>query len=192
MKKFCIIFLSSIIISVMTVGFCGCLQARNGKTSLVLGGDIPAEATQTDCLRMHIRAHSNDESAQAVKYLVRDEVVDYLTPLVAQYQTKTDAVAGVEAHLADIEQTATAVLCRNGFSYTATASIRQESFPTRVYQHYTLPAGEYTALIIELGEGKGDNWWCVVYPPLCFAAPSGENVVYKSKIAEIIQAWRGQ
>ena len=68
--------------------------------------------------------------------------------------------------------------------------MKTEEFPTRIYGEYTLPAGEYTALIIELGEGAGDNWWCVIYPPLCFSSPSGGKIVYKSKIIEIIETWK--
>ena len=82
-----------------------------------------------------------------------------------------------------------ATLAEAGFSYRATVSLTKEKFPTRVYDGYTLPAGEYRALIVYLGEGVGDNWWCVVYPPLCFSSLS-TGVVYKSKIAEIIQKWQ--
>lgn len=180
MKKVCIIFLLSIIISLTAIGFVGADKANRSQGV--------AECSQY--LRMHIRADSNADEAQAVKYLVRDEIVAYLTPLVAGYESKNEALAGVEAHLREIAQTAEQTLARNGFSYGARASVKRESFPTRVYDGYTLPAGEYTALIIELGQGKGDNWWCVVYPPLCFAAQSGQNVIYKSKIAEIITRWK--
>ena len=86
---------------------------------------------------------------------------------------------------------ATQVLKEQGFAYSASAEIKKESFPTRVYGEYTLPAGEYSALIIRLGSGKGDNWWCVVYPPLCFAS-TDTDVIYKSKIQEIIEKWAGQ
>lgn len=176
MKKVCIIFLLSIIISLTAVGFSGFGGAQN--------------TVQSEYLRIHIRADSNEESAQAVKYLVRDEVVEYLTPLVAGYETKDEAMFGVSQSLAGIERVAERVLSQNGFFYGAKARLTKETFPTRVYGDYTLPAGEYAALIIELGSGAGDNWWCVVYPPLCFAAPSGENVIYKSKIKEIVENWK--
>lgn len=183
MKKVCIIFLLSIIISLTAFGIAGGAEA---------GSSLAANAQTEEYLRIHIRADSNADSAQAVKYLVRDAVVDYLTPYVAEYETQKEARAGVRERLSEIERVAKDVLSRNGFPYGAKASIRVESFPTRVYGEYTLPAGEYVALILELGRGEGDNWWCVVYPPLCFSAPNGENVIYKSKIAEIIQKWRGQ
>lgn len=175
MKKVCIIFLLSIIISLTALGFSGCFGSAT---------------EQSEYLRIHIRADSNDEDAQAVKYLVRDGIVAYLTPLVAEYETKAAATAGIEKNLARIETAANEVLARNGFDYAARAEVRTEEFPTRVYGDYTLPAGTYTALIVELGSGKGDNWWCVVYPPLCFAGSSQGNVVYKSKIAEIIENWK--
>ncbi len=173
MKNVCIIFLLSIIISLTAFGF-----TQSSK-------ETAQSAETSKYLRMHIRADSNASDAQAVKYTVRDRVVEYLTPLVAEYETKTQATAGIQAHLQEIAGVATTVLREKGFAYGASASLETETFPTRVYGEYTLPAGEYTALILRLGKGEGDNWWCVVYPPLCFAATC-ENVVYKSKILEII------
>ena len=137
-------------------------------------------------LRVHIRADSNEAAAQSVKYRVRDEVVAFLTPVVAECETKAEAMEKIRENLFGIETVADRVLKANGFSYRAKASLRREQFPTRVYENVTLEAGVYDALILELGSGKGDNWWCVVYPPLCFSAGGG-NVVYKSKIAEIIR-----
>ncbi|MBQ8429309.1 MAG: stage II sporulation protein R [Clostridia bacterium] len=182
MKKVCIIFLLSIIISLTALGFSGVLGAKtqNGHTMSVMNA-------QNAYLRIHIRADSNEESAQAVKYRVRDKVVEYLTPLVAEYQTKTEALQGVATHLDEIAEIASKALKEEGFSYGASAELTKETFPTRVYGDFTLPSGEYSALILRLGSGKGDNWWCVVYPPLCFAAPTGQNVIYKSKIKEIIE-----
>ena len=173
MKKVCIIFLLSIIISLTACGF----VSEGGRYAL-------NESTQSKYLRIHIRANSNSNADQGAKYLVRDEVVELLTPLVAEYPTKAQALRGIEANLPYIENTAGAVLKAGGFAYGAKAELKTEYFPNRVYGEYTLPAGEYTALILYLGEGVGDNWWCVVYPPLCFAGT--EDIVYKSKILEII------
>ena len=180
MNKRCIIFFLSIIISVMTCGiFVGCQGANSFPTK-----------TQAEYLRIHIRADSNEKDAQTVKYAVRDEVVAYLTPLVANYPTQAAALCGLSSRLNEVERVANGTLAQHGFEYKARAYIRREQFPTRVYEGLTLPAGEYDALIIELGKGQGDNWWCVVYPPLCFVAPSGGNVIYKSKILEIIDRWK--
>ncbi len=170
MKNFCIIFLSFVIIIVTAIGFSG--RATDG---------TPPPA---DYLRIHIRADSNEQADQAVKYRIRDKVVEYLTPLVANCSSKKAATAAVEEKLTQIAEIARKTLREQGFSYGARAEVETESFPTRAYGEYLLPAGEYTALVLYLGSGSGDNWWCVVYPPLCFTG--GENVVYKSKIKEII------
>ncbi len=170
MKNFCIIFLSFVIIIVTAIGFSGSASSSTPP---------PAEY-----LRIHIRAHSNEQADQTVKYLVRDKVVEYLTPLVANCSSKEGATTAVEGKLGEVAAIAKNALREGGFSYGARAKLIRESFPTRAYGEYLLPAGEYTALVLYLGSGSGDNWWCVVYPPLCFTG--GENVVYKSKIKEII------
>ena len=177
MKNVCIIFLVSIIISLTAFGFS---DTQKNAEALVAG----------QYLRIHIRADSNDLEAQSVKYKVRDALVEYLTPFVATFEKQEEAVEGVETQLSALENIATQTLHENGFPYGATAEITTERFPTRVYEDYTLPAGEYTALIVRLGKGEGDNWWCVVYPPLCFTACTGENVIYKSKIKELIEKWK--
>lgn len=179
MKNFCIIFLSLIIISLTALGFSGVLS-----TEKPLGAGA-------EYLRIHIRADSNEGQAQAVKYTVRDRVVEYLTPLVAQFESKKEAMQGIENSLEEIEGLVNEVLRKKGFSYGSSAKLEIESFPTRVYGEYVLPAGEYSALILRLGRGEGDNWWCVVYPPLCFVGDANANVIYKSKIKEIIDKFYG-
>ena len=177
MRRNCIIFLLSIIITLTALGFSG----------------VFAETPTGECaeyLRIHIRADSNAQDAQAVKYRVRDDVVEYLTPLVANYTDKQAAIEGVAAHLDEIAAVATAALQKNGYAYSATAELTVEEFPTRVYGDCTLPAGKYSALVLKLGSGAGDNWWCVVYPPLCFS--TAQNVIYKSKIAEIIADFKNR
>ena len=90
------------------------------------------------------------------------------------------------AHLSEIEEVCTKALEARGYTYGARAEIRREEFPTRVYDGVTLEAGIYDALIVELGTGEGDNWWCVIYPPLCFTAANGD-VEYRSLIYDIIE-----
>ncbi len=177
MKNVCIIFLLSIIISLTAVG---------------LSKSDSVENHTQNYLRIHIRADSNEGEAQAVKYKVRDELVAYLTPVVAHCSSKEESVKEVEKRLPALSELATNVLKEQGFGYGASAKLTVENFPTRVYGEYTLPSGEYASIIVNLGSGKGDNWWCVVYPPLCFSSPTGENVVYKSKILEIIRKWQAE
>jgi len=172
MKKFCIIFCLLFIIILTAAGYAAC------------GGE---SASPSEYLRIHIRANSNDEKDQAVKYIVRDEIVEYLTSIVAEANCFSAAAEALKNAEEDVRKTAEEALIREGFSYSARAEVKREYFPTRIYEGLTLSAGEYLALIIELGEGAGDNWWCVAYPPLCFTG--SENVVYKSKIAEIITSF---
>lgn len=137
-------------------------------------------------LRIHVRADSNLEADQAVKYKVKDEVVKFITPYAAQCTSKERAVQIISSVLDEIEEVCDKVLRQNGFAYTSKAQIRAEKFPTRVYGGLTLEEGVYDALIIELGSGSGDNWWCVIYPPLCFTSGGGK-VEYRSAIYDIVR-----
>ena len=139
----------------------------------------------TDYLRIHVRANSNDQIDQNVKYIVKDEDVRFITPYAAQCTDKQKAMEVIGGILPEIEKVCDRVLKQQGFDYTSRASIRAEEFPTRVYGELTLEKGIYDALIIELGSGKGDNWWCVVYPPLCFTSGTA-SVQYRSAILDII------
>lgn len=160
-----------------------------GATIFILNAKNSAEA-ETDYLRIHVRANSNEQIDQNVKYKVKDEVVKYITPYAAECKDKQTAMQIIGGILGDIEEVCDGVLKANGFSYSSKASIRSENFPTRVYGDLTLEEGVYDALIIELGTGKGDNWWCVVYPPLCFTS-STTDVKYRSAILDIINKFFG-
>lgn len=144
--------------------------------------------SEAEYLRIHVRANSNSDEDQSVKYAVKDEVVAFITPYVAECVTKQRAMEVIGGILPEIEQVCNRALSARGKSYTARASIRREQFPTRVYGELTLEEGVYDALILELGTGTGDNWWCVIYPPLCFTAASAD-VEYRSAIMDIIEAF---
>ena len=168
MKKVCIIVF---LISIIILSCVGCAS---------FGG-----SSQTEYLRIHIRANSNDQAEQSIKYAVSNKVVEFLTPIVAECDSKQKAIELLTNNLNNIESVANKVLSDGGFNYSARAKLCEEKFPTRVYNGFTLECGIYDALIIELGSGLGENWWCVVYPPLCFT-DSVAGYRYKSKILEII------
>lgn len=157
---------------------------------------LPQEQTSAknnDFLRIHIRADSNSSADQSVKYKVKTAVVEYLVPFVATSKTKQEALATIGSRLREIEEVANTVLTGENFTYKCSAKLNEENFPTRTYDGLTLTSGMYDALILQLGSGKGDNWWCVVYPPLCFVGgeANGTNTItYKSKIKEIIENWK--
>lgn len=155
---------------------------------------LPINESQThinsDFLRIHIRANSNDDVDQNVKYKVKDAVVAYLTPILSDVYDKQSAINLVYGNLSEIEKVCNDVLLQEGFNYKSEADIKTENFPTRTYNQLTLPEGVYDSLIINLGTGCGNNWWCVVYPPLCFVSGGTDNVTYRSKILEIIDSFR--
>ena len=139
--------------------------------------------------RIHIRANSNLSIDQNVKYKVKDEVVEYLTNNIKLLESKQQVINFVENNSLTIKQLCENTLKNNGFNYSANIVVRNEFFPTRAYGDYVLEADFYDALIIELGEAKGDNWWCVVYPPLCFLNGKEidtNKIKYTSWIMELI------
>ncbi|MBQ7374147.1 MAG: stage II sporulation protein R [Clostridia bacterium] len=170
MKKICITFLLLFIIF-LTVGCSGFNFNTDTKEN-------------AEYLRIHVRANSNGEKDQTIKYLIKDKIVSFLTPYIADCHSKSDAVGVITLKRDVLKGIIDEILLNNGFHYKSNIIVRQEKFPTRVYGEITLESGYYDAVIVELGEAKGDNWWCVVYPPFCFT--DGEKVEYKSKIKEII------
>lgn len=149
--------------------------------------------TEVEYLRLHIRANSNSQEDQRVKYKVKDAIVEALIPLLSEAETKEQAKQIVSDNFTYINSVADEVLKSEGFDYVATSRITTEEFPTRTYENITLEAGEYEAVIIELGSGAGDNWWCLVYPAFCFTKTNNStNYVYISKIWEIIERVGGR
>ena len=137
---------------------------------------------EEDYLRIHIRANSNSEYDQQIKYKVKDTVVTALKPIVDSIDSKDNMMEVLQKNVQTLKNIIDNKLRELGQSYTSNVKICEEKFPTRSYEELTLGAGVYDAIIIELGSGEGDNWWCVAYPPLCFvtAEGDGENIEYKS------------
>lgn len=145
-------------------------------------------SVKNECIRIHIRANSNIAGDQSVKYAVKDAVVEYLTPILGEETDFESAKAKVQENLSGIEQVAKKALLVRGYDYGVRAKLTREEFPSRYYGEYLLEEGMYDALILELGEGVGNNWWCVLFPPLCFTPTGkGENIEYRSKLAELCE-----
>lgn len=141
-----------------------------------------------DYLRLHIRANSNSEYDQNIKYEVKDTIVKELTNLTLGITSKSEMMDTLNQNLSYLEYVVDEMLKEKGVTYRSNIELIEENFPTRSYEEITLGAGVYDALIIELGSGKGDNWWCVAFPPLCFVTSDSEDesVEYKSIIKEWI------
>ena len=121
-------------------------------------------------VRLHVLANSDSEEDQALKLQVRDAVLDRAEELLAQTSSRAEAEGKLRGQLLEFERLAEAVVREVGYDYEVTAELTDTEFPTREYEDFTLPAGEYLALRILIGEAAGRNWWCVVFPPLCTAA----------------------
>lgn len=125
-------------------------------------------------LRLHVVANSDSAEDQAVKLQVRDAVLEQAQPLLEGVEDSDGAAAVLTQHLTELEQTARQTLTAAGHSAEVTVSIEDQWFPTKDYDGFSLPAGQYRALKVVIGEGEGQNWWCVVFPPLCLAAVTEE------------------
>ena len=144
--------------------------------------------SERELLRLHIRADSNDSVDQSVKLLVRDDIVAYLTEKNKDVTTFKEAYDRISTQLGALKKIADRRLKKEGMSYVSEVKLTREYFPTRAYGDVVIGSGFYDALIINLGSGKGDNWWCVVYPPLCYLDAT-DDFAYKSKIKELIDKY---
>lgn len=136
-------------------------------------------------LRLHIRANSNLTCDQDVKLSVRDEVIKYLTPILKNARSVNEAKTLIKENSSAVEKLCDETLREHGFFYGAELKIDEEYFPSRTYGELTLEAGVYEAVIINLGSGEGNNWWCVAYPPLCFGTDE-KDIEYRSAIFDWI------
>ncbi|MBQ8546108.1 MAG: stage II sporulation protein R [Clostridia bacterium] len=117
------------------------------------------------CVRLHILANSNSESDQEVKLKVRDKMLEKISTYEAE--SKEKALLKIEEDKDELIEIAKTTLEENGFDYDVNIEIGVEDYPTRYYEDFSLPAGSYTSVRVLIGEGAGENWWCVLYPPLC-------------------------
>lgn len=134
---------------------------------------IPFQAVCTeipnDVFRFHILANSDTEEDQILKLKVRDKVLERTKILFDTANSKSDAEEFVKANLETIEKIAQNEVYKNGYNYPVKAEIVNMHFDTRYYESYTLPSGMYDALRITIGNAKGHNWWCVMYPSICIS-----------------------
>lgn len=131
--------------------------------------------------RLHVIANSNSKEDQNLKYLVRDELISYMNTLCSNVSSKEQAIAIANEHLDDFQKVANEVISKNGFNYSAKVQIGNFAFPTKTYGDISLPAGYYDALKVELGKAEGKNWWCVMFPSLCFVDINNGIVPKESK-----------
>lgn len=140
-----------------------------GSLAYLLGSEKVDQAyTPDNLIRFHVIATSDAPQEQAVKLEVRDAVLGALAPRLAHAGTPEAAREIARESLPLMERAAAQVLAASGRTYPVQAEMGYYNFPTRSYNSVTLPAGRYEAIRLVLGEGKGENWWCILFPPLCF------------------------
>lgn len=158
---------------------------------VVLGNDPLQPSIASKILRFHVLANSNSEEDQAVKEEVRDAVGTYLKPLLEEADSLTETKEIVNKNMDAIIQIAKATLEEAGYDYDVHACLTTTDFPEKSYGTYTFPKGKYEALQITLGEGEGQNWWCVLYPNMCFRGTVYEVVEEEAGVAlrEVLSPW---
>ncbi|MBP3486261.1 MAG: stage II sporulation protein R, partial [Oscillospiraceae bacterium] len=127
-------------------------------------------------LRLHVLAHSDSPRDQALKLQVRDAVLERAGQYLTGIGDRAEAEALLASHLDELADAGAAVVADAGYSYPVWVTLADSWFPTRRYEDFSLPAGVYRALRVTIGEGAGQNWWCVVFPPLCLASVTEEAV----------------
>ena len=121
-------------------------------------------------VRLHVVANSDSEEDQALKLRVRDVILARTAALLEASDDRSEAEGLIRGQLLELENIAAREITAAGYDYSVEARLAELDFPTREYESFTLPAGNYLALQVVIGEGGGKNWWCVVFPPLCTAA----------------------
>lgn len=131
--------------------------------------------------RLHVIANSDSEEDQNLKYKVRDNLIEYMNTICKDSNSKEEAINIANSHLDEFQQIAEETIKENGYSYSVSVEIGNFSFPTKDYGDVSLPAGYYDALRVKIGNAEGQNWWCVMFPPLCFVNVSSGIVPDESK-----------
>lgn len=118
--------------------------------------------------RLHVLANSDSDEDQELKLKVRDKLLAYMNSICADCSTKEEAISIAQNHKEEFKKIAEETIEENGYNYSVQININNFYFPTKNYGDISLPAGFYDALRVEIGSGKGKNWWCVMFPSLCF------------------------
>lgn len=135
-----------------------------------------SEKISEDVFRLHIIANSDNEEDQALKLKVRDAVLQKGQNVFTNCNSLDEIINSCESNIDSFEKTARECIKNNGYNYSVNVYVDKEYFNTRKYEEITLPSGIYNALKIEIGEAKGHNWWCVMFPAICLSAVSDSEI----------------
>ena len=154
-------------------------------TFLILTAYSYASTVATDIsssvFRLHVIANSDSKEDQDLKYKVRDELISYMNNVSSNFSTKEEVINYSISHLDELEEVAENTIIKNGYNYNVNVEIGNFEFPTKTYGDISLPSGYYDALRVKIGNASGQNWWCVMFPPLCFVDVTSGVVPDESK-----------
>lgn len=165
----------------------GTLMHLYGKA---LEGQARQRAIAEQIIRLHVIANSDSDEDQEVKLKVKESIITYLRGEMQDAVSVGEARQAIRDHISEVEEIAQEKLLAEGYQYGASASLERCYFPIKEYGDMTFPAGEYEALRVKLGENRGRNWWCVMYPSLCFVdstyqvVPDGSKEKLKESLSE--------
>ncbi|MCL2354799.1 MAG: stage II sporulation protein R [Oscillospiraceae bacterium] len=140
-----------------------------------------SNSISSSVFRLHIIANSNSDEDQRLKYLIRDDILEYIDEMTENLNYVDEVITFAENNIEEIRTIAQNTIHANGYTYTVNTQIGNFRFPTKQYGDITFPPGFYNALKIEIGESIGNNWWCVMFPPLCFVDVSSGIVPDSSR-----------
>lgn len=130
-------------------------------------------------IRFHVIANSDSAEDQALKLAVRDKILEFIYPKLKLSKSIDESRKILQSNDGAIKAIAEKVIKEKGYNYNVVSTLSQENFPVKVYGNITLPQGRYEAYRVIIGNGKGQNWWCVMFPPLCFIDVTKGEVAYK-------------
>lgn len=146
--------------------------------------NLPVSCGKEDLIRLHVLANSDSSNDQQLKLKVRDGIIAYLAPYLEQATHKKEAEQIVFAHKDKLTQLAEEILFMNGATYPVDIEIGLFDFPIKSYGSLVLPAGKYEAVRVLIGKAEGKNWWCVLFPPLCFVDITNATAIPQTGLAD--------
>lgn len=155
-------YILSILLVVLMVSAVVYDYEKNASKAAVL------EGISDSLIRFHVIANSDTDEDQRLKLQVRDAVLDKMTGILSESKSIEETRQLIYDHMDSMKDIASGIITDHGYAYSVNISLKLEQFPLKAYGDIILPPGKYEALLIEIGEAKGKNWWCVMFPPLCF------------------------
>ncbi|WP_461615440.1 stage II sporulation protein R [Clostridium sp. Marseille-QA1073] len=170
MKKMMSILLALTVIITMFAAY---------KSNSIKTTDVSIEDISNKLIRFHVIANSDNESDQALKLQIRDRVLQYISPKLNNSKSIEESRQILDIENENILNIAKEVINESGYSYDVESTLSKGYFPVKTYGNITLPQGKYEAYRIIIGSGEGQNWWCVMFPPLCFVDVTKGSIAYE-------------